>query len=106
VKEIISYEGQAPTPKRQQFDEAFRRQPLRSKRVKGATRGEFIDYQRELSQRGPREVHSDGFLAVTHPARTCPQRGCGGCATHSDGFLCPRCGQYVGEMAHFDGKTQ
>lgn len=44
------------------------------------------------TSRPGQECHSDGFLAIHNVARACE---CGGCATYQDGYICPRCGEYV-----------
>lgn len=66
--------------------------PHRKMTVRGktVTEGEFLSHIRTTKY--AREIHSDGFLAITNPARTC---SCGGCAVASDGYICPRCGRQV-----------
>lgn len=62
-------------------------------RVKGksVTHGDMLEYLR--TPRAAASVNSDGFLAIAHPARECPKDG--GCAIRIDGYVCPRCGEYV-----------
>lgn len=54
------------------------------------THAEVLGKIRE--RRYEREVHSDGFLAISNFARECE---CGGCAVYSDNYICPRCGRQV-----------
>ena len=63
--------------------------PVRRSRKYGTFRdSQFLARRRE--KRYAREVHSDGFLAISRPAVECD---CGGCAIWQDGYVCPRCGK-------------
>lgn len=69
----------------------YRKMRMRDGKV--VSHADFMEHMRDLG-RGRREVHSDGFLAVSKMARGC---SCGGCAVYSDGYVCPRCYEYVNE---------
>lgn len=86
--EIIGYDGVRPQVNPNEGRPERRK--LLSKRYgyKNATHKDFLDHIR--TKRYAREVHSDGFLAISDPARECE---CGGACIAIDGYICPRCGK-------------
>jgi len=89
--EVIGYEGSRPQVNRKDHPEIDYK--IRGKKTRGATQGEFLNHWRSGWGKTNREVHSDGFLAISNEARECK---CGGCCTRQDGYVCPRCGENNG----------
>ena len=85
----IGYEGKAPEarPNNGRMDKRIR---VKAARGGVATVGETQAYIKERFGSVRREKHTDGFLAISSPARTCE---CGGCCTYVGGYICPRCGE-------------
>lgn len=71
------------------------------KKVAGMTPGMRADYDKALAS-NPSNIPGMDILfpalsltssmAGVRAARECKVKGCGGCCTHRDGYVCPRCG--------------